>query len=107
MPCCRIDSLIIQEDKPAVKSALSRAIAEDKPFEIEYRIRHRDGNLRNFLERGRAIPAKNGNKPFIDSLIIDITERKYAEEQLQQAYLKLMNTRDLSNISILSISKAG
>ena len=106
LPFSRIETLIIQEDKPAVKAAVTRAVAEGKPFEIEYRIRHRDGGIRNFLERGRAIPAKNGNKPFIDSLIIDITERKSAEEQLKQAYLKLMERQAFIE-SILSNIQSG
>ena len=106
LPCCRIESLIIQEDKPAVRAAITRAITEDKPFEIEYRIRHRDGSIRNFLERGRAIPAKNNIKPYIDSLIMDITERKSAEEQLNQTYLKLME-RQVFIESILSNIQSG
>ncbi len=103
---CLIESVMLQEDKPAVHAALSRAIAEDKPFEVEYRIRHKDGSIRYFLERGKAIVPEDGNSSFIDSVILDITERRSAEEKLEQAYVKLMERQTFIE-SILSNIQSG
>lgn len=103
---CRMESLILPEDKPAVTAALSRAIDEDRPFEVEYRIRHKDESIKHFLERGRAIKPGDGRTPFIDSVILDITERKCAEEKLEQAYRKLMERQTFIE-SILSNIQSG
>jgi PAS domain S-box-containing protein len=87
---CLIESLILPEDRAAVLAALSSAITEDIPFEVAYRIRHKDGSLRYFLERGRATTPADGSSPFIDSVILDMTEHRAAEEKLEQAYARLM-----------------
>lgn len=101
-----IETLILTEDRPAVLVALSRAIVEDRPFEVEYRIRHKDGSIKYFLERGRAIRPKDGTPSFIDSVILDITARRSAEEKLEQAYLKLMERQTFIE-SILSNIQSG
>ena len=49
-----LGSLLLSEDKPFLNAVLSKAVTEDKPFEVEYRIRHKDGSVRHFLERGKA-----------------------------------------------------
>lgn len=87
---CPLDALLLPEDKPVVTAALSKAVVEVRQFEIEYRIRHKDGSIRYFLERGRALHPDNGDNAFIDSVILDISERRMAEDKLEQAYLKLM-----------------
>jgi PAS domain S-box-containing protein len=103
---CRIESLILPDDKPAFLAALDTAIAEGRPFEVEYRIRHKDGSIRYVLERGRSIKPKDGSASFIDSVILDITERRSAEEKLEQTYLKLMQRKTFIE-SILSNIQSG
>ena len=103
---CRIESLLVPEDKVAVNTVLSKAIAEDSAYEVEYRIRHKDGSIRYFLERGRVRRPLDDQTPFIDSVILDITERKSSEEKLEQAYLKLMERQSFIE-SILSNIQSG
>src|SRR6266702_4495082 len=103
---CRIESLLVPEDKTTVNTVLSKAIAEDSAYEVEYRIRHKDGSIRYFLERGRLRRPLDDQTPFIDSVILDITERKSSEEKLEQAYLKLMERQSFIE-SILSNIQSG
>ncbi len=103
---CRIESLLVPEDKTTVNTVLSKAIAEDSAYEVEYRIRHKDGSIRYFLERGRVRRPLDDQTPFIDSVILDITERKSSEEKLEQAYLKLMERQSFIE-SILSNIQSG
>lgn len=103
---CRIESLLVQEDKATVDAVLSKAIADDSAYEVEYRIRHKDGSIRYFLERGRVRKPLDNQTPFIDSVILDITERKSSEEKLEQAYLKLMERQNFIE-SILSNIQSG
>jgi PAS domain S-box-containing protein len=103
---CRTESLLVPEDKATVNAVLFKAIAEDSAYEVEYRIRHKDGSIRYFLERGRVRRPLGGQTPFIDSVILDITERKSSEEKLEQAYLKLMERQSFIE-SILSNIQSG
>jgi len=79
---CSIDPIIISEDRAYVLQVVHDALIESKPFEIEYRIRHKNGSTNYFLERGLPIYGRDGKAKFIDGLILDITERKRAEEAL-------------------------
>ena len=86
---CPLDFLILPQDLPAVSSAISAAVAANKPFEVEYRIRHKDGSILHFQERGRPIFGKDGEQCQIDGVILNITESKRVVEELEAAYDKL------------------
>jgi len=83
-----LSSLILPEDRPKVLEALQRADETRLPFEMSYRIRHRNGSVRHLLDRGRPIHDAAGS-PFIDGVILDLTEHKQAEER--QARLLVEN----------------
>jgi len=102
----RIESLLVLEDKPIVRDALSKAICEYGTYEVEYRIRHKNGSIKYFFERGRARRPLEGGSSFIDSVIFDITERKSSEEKLEMAYLKLMERQNFIE-SILANIQSG
>jgi PAS domain S-box-containing protein len=82
---CSIDPAIIPEDRPRVVSIVKDAVSENKPFEVEYRLKHKDGVIRHFLERGQPVGGRDGNPEFIDGLILDITERKRIEEAQRES----------------------
>ena len=79
---CLIDPVILSEDRSSVLQAVNDAIRNNLPFELEYRIQHKNGSLRYFLEKGRPVYGCDGKPEFIDGIILDITERKQAEEAL-------------------------
>lgn len=66
---CSIDPLIHSEDRIKVLQDVKNAIKRDNPFEVEYRLMHKDGSIRWFLERGRPIKDVDGNLDFIDGEI--------------------------------------
>ena len=101
-----LGSLLLPEDKPFVSAVLAKSISKGMPFEVEYRIRHKDGTIRHFLERGKATVTGNESSSFVDSVVLDITERKLAEEKLEQAYLKLMERQSFIE-SILTNIQSG
>jgi PAS domain S-box-containing protein len=78
---CSIEPLIVQEDRADVVATVKNAIMEDKPFEVDYRLRHKNEEIRYFSERGRPICGPDGDPLYIDGVIVDITERKRAEEE--------------------------
>ncbi len=82
---CSIDPLILPEDRPRVIAEVQRAVAENKPFTAEYRLRHRDGSTRYMLEQGTPIRGPDGEPLYIDGVIFDITERRQTEEALRES----------------------
>ncbi|MFX1280733.1 MAG: PAS domain S-box protein [Promethearchaeota archaeon] len=80
--CC-LASLILPEDRLNVINVLKNAIEDNVPFEAEYRIYNKDGELKWFYERGRPIRGDNGNPSYIEGVIFDITDRKVAEKKLK------------------------
>ncbi len=86
---CSIDPIIFSEDRSSVLQAVNDAIRNNLPFEVEYRIHHKNGSLRYFLEKGSPIYRCEGKPEFIDGIILDITARKRAEEEREQLIAKL------------------
>ncbi len=74
--------LIVPEDIEEVERTVNEGVTNRRSYEIEYRIRHRDGTIRWVYEKGRAVYKDDGNPLCLDGVIIDILERKKAEEAL-------------------------
>lgn len=72
------------DDRDRVQKIWADAIVQGKNFDMEYRLRARDGRYLHVAIRGVALFAPDGSlHEFIGSLN-DITPRKQAEEQLQR-----------------------
>jgi PAS domain S-box-containing protein len=52
---CSIDPIIFSEDRSSVLQVVNDAIKKNLPFEVEYRIHHKNGSLKYFLEKGSPI----------------------------------------------------
>ncbi len=77
------DGTIHSEDNPRAVEVFTQSIASGEPFEIELRARRFDGVYRWFQSRG--LPLRNSNGDIVRwyNLLIDIDERKRAEEALR------------------------
>lgn len=78
-------SIIHPDDRVSVTAAVNQALAARQPYILEYRVMHRDGSLRWVYEKGRATLDPDGNALYLDGAIFDVTDRKRAEEALQQS----------------------
>lgn len=66
-----------------VYDEINKAIAENRPFHLIYRIQTREGILRWVEEYG--VGAKSFENPqLLEGFIVDISERKHTEEELQR-----------------------
>ncbi|MDY6781403.1 MAG: PAS domain S-box protein [Cyanobacteriota bacterium] len=77
-------SLIHPEDKTAALNALEVAVANRRPFVLEYRLLHACGEPRWVSERGQGVFAPDGQLLWLTGVIVDITAQKQAEQALQQ-----------------------
>ncbi|MCH8497750.1 MAG: diguanylate cyclase [Marinobacter sp.] len=75
-------SLEHPDDSETVLHEVDRAIAAAEPYELEYRIRHQDGRERWVWEKGRAVDEHG--ELILEGLILDITERKRLEAELNK-----------------------
>jgi diguanylate cyclase (GGDEF)-like protein/PAS domain S-box-containing protein len=73
------------DDRVALSQALDAHLAGDsRHFEHEYRIEHRDGSWRWMLGRGVVVRDRFGRAARVVGSQSDVTDRKLAEERLQQ-----------------------
>jgi PAS domain S-box-containing protein len=72
------------EDKRSHQDVYSAAFYARKKFQIEYRLRHADGEYRWVLDTGTPRFTANGDFVGYIGSCVDITERKQAEEKLRQ-----------------------
>ena len=73
-------------DKKRVLNAWYQAVQRDLPFESEFRFRKQNGSIKWVIGKAIAERDMRGDRLGYVGTIIDITERKRAEKELQGAY---------------------
>ena len=76
------NDIIHPEDRDRVWIEINYAIEKKKPFTILYRIHKRNGFERWFWEKGRGVYNESGDIMALEGFIVDITDRKIAEEKI-------------------------
>ena len=79
------ESVTHSEDQVWVREAVRNALESRVPFDLEYRIVHKDGDIRWVWERGTAVLDEQGRVIAVEGLIQDITERRNAVQALREA----------------------
>ena len=87
------NSIILAEDRDAVREKVEEQLRQMKPFEIKYRIKKNSGEIRWVRERGTGITDENG-KTAIEGFVTDITAMKKAEHELKEKERKLRELKD-------------
>ncbi|MEP6516866.1 PAS domain S-box protein [Microcoleus vaginatus] len=89
-PCYEVwASRVHPDDLAETDAKLQRAIAEKKEYHHEYRLCWTDGSIHWVEARGEFTYDSQGNLKHSIGVVIDITQRKQAEEALRQALQKL------------------
>lgn len=71
--------IIHEEDADAVDRAIDEAVASGNNWQIDYRIRREDGDIRWVHENGGAVFGDGGQVRFLEGVVVDITIRKLQE----------------------------
>ena len=95
------------EDLPRIVELFTRSIASGDPFEFEVRARRFDGVYRWFQSRGLPLRDTSGHIIRWYNLLIDIDERKRAEEELRRSEARKAAILDSALDCIVSIDREG
>lgn len=72
------------DDRERVSEEYARLFTESRPFDVEYRMQHRDGRWMWWHDRAVAIYQEGGRR-YADGLLSDVTDRRQTQEALRQA----------------------
>jgi len=73
------------DDLERVDALIAAAMRDRTPYEAIYRVRGADGRYRTAIARGRAEYAPDGTPVLLPGVVLDITEREQAEQELRAA----------------------
>ena len=94
------------DDQAKVSEAVETAGRENTEFELDYRIVHPSGEIRDIHVVGHPVPSPSGDFVEFVGTVIDITERKRAEESLRQAQSDLARVNRVTTMGELTASLA-
>jgi PAS domain S-box-containing protein len=76
--------ITFKEDQEHVWNDTQKAIKNKKPFQLNYRIKDKKGNIKYLSEKGRGIFNKKGKLEALEGFISDVTAIKKRKELLYQ-----------------------
>jgi PAS domain S-box-containing protein len=84
------------DDQPAFRESAKRAIYNKSDEEVNYRIVHPGGAVRDIYSIGHPVFSPSGDLIEYTGTVIDITERKRAEEKVREQEMELRQILDLA-----------
>jgi PAS domain S-box-containing protein len=93
------------DDREPTRQFWMESVAGRRPYDVEYRVRRSDGTYGWFKTRGTPIRESDGRIVKWFGTCTDITDRKRAEQALQDQELELRQARDLLEIKIMERTK--
>jgi two-component system, cell cycle sensor histidine kinase and response regulator CckA len=96
-----LTELLAEDDRETFGAAL-RAALEDRPFEIESRLRGADGALIAYQWTGAALTDEHGRVSGLTGVGRDVTERKRAEDILRQRETEMRQLQKIEAIGRLA-----
>jgi PAS domain S-box-containing protein len=101
------DELIFSEDRERVHEEVEAALEKSKAFSCEYRILRSDGVIKWVMDRGRQVSAAEDGTGIIEGLIVDITERKRAEQGVVAERDRAQSYLDVASVMLMLLDSRG
>ncbi|QNI04327.1 EAL domain-containing protein [Halomonas sp. SH5A2] len=83
--------LVHADDTPRVFDEVQAAIRRRRPYQVIYRLHHRDGRIRWMWEQGQAVLDEAGKVVCLEGFITDVTDNQEAQ-RVQQAVMQVAST---------------
>jgi formate hydrogenlyase transcriptional activator len=84
------------DDQPGFRELIETAIREKAEWEADYRIVHPSGTIRDIHVVSHPVLSTSGHLVEFVGTVIDVTERKQAEEELRRSEVELRQMLDLA-----------
>ena len=84
------------DDQPGFRELIQTAIREKTEWETDYRIVHPDGPVRDIHVVGHPVLSTSGHLVEFVGTVIDVTERKRAEEERRRSEMELRQMLDFT-----------
>jgi PAS domain S-box-containing protein len=94
-------------DQAVVRERFDQAIRDKADFEMDYRVVHPERGFRDIHVVGHAVLDGSGNLDEFVGTVIDVTERKRAEEALQKSQLYLSEGQRLAHMGSWAFNPSG
>lgn len=88
------------DDRDWVWDRIQQAVENHQPYECEYRIMTRLGEQKWVWGRGQGVYADDGKLLYLEGFVMDITDRKQAEQALRESEQRLQMILDNSPAAI-------
>ncbi len=95
------------DDQPGFRELIETAIRDKAEWQADYRIVHPDGPVRDIHVVGHPVLSTSGDLVEFVGTVIDVTERKRAEEELRRSEMELRQMLDLAPQLIFVEDKDG
>ena len=84
------------DDRPGFRELAETSISEKAEFEADYRVVHPDGRIRDIHVIAHPVLSTSGELVEFVGTVIDVTERKRAEEELRRSEMELRQMLDFA-----------
>ena len=91
------------EDRPSFEQVIQQGVREKSRYQHEYRIVLPDGSVKHLQSVGRPAVTESGDLEFVGT-VVDITERRSAEEALRSTQSELTRVARLTTMGELAAS---
>ncbi len=88
------EALLHPEDKAGAMAAVQSVIDGERDYQVEFRLRHKDGHYVPILSRGLPMRRDDGRVTRMVGTHLDLTERKRAEQALRRSERTLRSMAD-------------
>ncbi|HKK80770.1 MAG TPA: PAS domain S-box protein, partial [Prolixibacteraceae bacterium] len=99
--------LIAPDDYEYVWDTVQKAIDNNESFQVEYRLRTKNGEDKWVWEKGRAIYDEDGKVTAVEGFINDVTENKAIEQELKKSHKLFENLAKNVSVGIYKTDKNG
>ena len=88
------------EDRARVEDAIDRTLHHDADYDVEFRMRREDGTFLWVRDKGKLFRDLEGKPLYITGAVIDITDRKLEQEELQLSRERFKRLFDVNMLGI-------